>query len=124
MPFHGSADVGGKHRKASAVGTLDETLIAGSPAVFTEALRITGLSRVTAIVTQINGVPGNFILEYSSRTEVAAGHTTVTRFPPTVIGAIGVPQVLTVHLTAAKVWARVNGLGATFRVILLATGSS
>ena len=120
MPFHGSADVGGKHREASADSTVLQRTFTDVGVPFdSDKLRITGLSRVTFNITQLGGVPGNFQIFFQIREDTAP-----ILWGTVLIGAVGVPEVITIHLTGRKVFARLNFPTTTAIINIYATGQS
>lgn len=123
MPVSGSADVGGGHRKAATTGSMDVLWATGDPIPL---MRATAQSRTTAIITQLTGAVGSFEIIYTNRTNGAGVlNPTFLFFPAVVVGALGVPETVEVHLTAGKVGVRFTTVGpATFRVVLVASGSS
>lgn len=125
MPVKGSADVGGKHREASADSTLLQRnlLFAGPATLDSQELRITGLSRVTYNILQTaGGAPGSYDIFFRIRED-----STPILYGTVIIGAIGIPEVVTIHLTGRKTFVRLNAVAvgnSVFTVSIFSTGQS
>ena len=106
MPFVGNASNSGSEQVSNAQTTRAQNFIGLADGVVgvTRVLDITGMSRAVVIVTQTAGLPGQF--QVFARTQ---GNTPNIAFPPVGIGALNMPVMVPVPVSARALLAQVVG---------------